>query len=182
MIPGMDADGSNAPRPEVHLALVAAFGVFRRPQHPGDLEDGVSPGPPMVMRLGLLAAEVRRVSVTPALCAWVTPGSGGAALSQRSRDRHGGFSTGTWGGPVEAVALRGLFGWSISLTGAETYYGLVPDGNEIVRMTLIDGTRSTARVVENVFIAQPGRSVSTIQFRDADGNPDTRSTGIHLDA
>lgn len=157
---------------------MAAFGIFRRPQNPGDLEDEVAPGLPATARFGLVVAEVRRIPVTAALPAWVTPGSSGAALSMRSRDRAGGFSTATWSGPVESVARDGLFGWSVSLDGIETYCGLVPDGNDRVELTLIDQTCLVAPVVENVFVARPKRSVRTLLLRDVCGQPARKSTGI----
>jgi hypothetical protein len=36
----------------------------------------------------------------------------------------------------------------------------------------------TVAVIENVFIVQPPRSVRTIAFCDATGNPSTRRTGL----
>lgn len=163
---------------EPHPDLLALFEVFRRPQSPGDLEDQVRPGPPAIARFGLLPSRVRRVSVSSSLHAWVAPGTKGAALSTRLLDRGGSHSTGSWSGPAESVVVRGLLGWSVSLEGVETYYGLVPDGNHSVAMTLIDGTRSSVAVVENVFIAQPADRVRSVEFRDGNGNQDIRATGI----
>lgn len=41
-------------------------------------------------------------------------------------------------GPVAAVARQGLFGW-VDSDGAQTCFGLVPDGNETVDMTWSTG-------------------------------------------
>lgn len=171
-------DGSPEAEPAVpHPDLLLHFGVFRRPQDAADLEDGVAPGPPATARFGLLHSQVRRVSVSGSLLAWVTPGVRGAALSKRSLDRDGAYSTATWSGRVESVGMRGLFGWSVSLEGVETYCGLVPDGNESVALTLIDGKRLTVPIIQNVFVTQPVGHVRTVEFRDGAGKLDLRETG-----
>jgi hypothetical protein len=95
-------------------------------------------------------------------------------LLHRGRDRDGGYLIGGWSGPVEHVAVRGLFGWSVSLEGVETYYGLVPDGNPRVTFTLADGNRAAVAVIDNVFIAPPPGQVRTVELRDADGSRTTR--------
>jgi hypothetical protein len=65
----------------------------------------------------------------------------------------------------------------VSLEGIETYYGLVPDGNESVAMTLIDGKRLTVPIIQNVFITQPVGQVRTMGFRDGTGKLGIRKTG-----
>lgn len=78
-------------------------------------------------------------------------------------------------GPLRSVASRGLFGWSESLDGRQTFYGLVPDGNAFVTLNPLDGNRVTVPVVDNVYIVSPPGRVRTGEFLDAAGNPDVRS-------
>jgi hypothetical protein len=169
----------NLSKPAIHDALLASFEVFRRPQNAEDLEDGVAPSEPVRERFGLLPEQVRRVVVSRSQRVWATPGARGAALSCRSpvRGRDGGFSTGSWSGPVEPVARRGLLGWTVSLEGIETYYGLVPDGNDTVEMHLADGSQLAISVVQNVFIAQPDSIPLTVELLDSAGDRYTRETG-----
>lgn len=173
----MDHSSSDAAGVVPHPDLVAHFAVFRRPQDPADLEDGVAPGLPATARFGLLHSHVKRVSVSSSLRAWVTPGVRGAALSKRSLDRDGQYSTASWSGPAELVGTRGLLGWSVSLEDVETYYGLVPDGNDSVALTFTDRRRLTVPIIQNVFITQPVGHVRTVEFRDSTGKLDVRRTG-----
>lgn len=159
----------------IHPELVAHFAVFRRSQSDRDLADDVTPGPPATERFGLLPSQVRLVSVSSWHKAWVTPGTRGAALSRRSEDRDGGYSTGTWSGPAESVASRGLSGWSESLEVRQTFYGLVPDGNQDVTLNLLDGEILIVPVVENVFVVSPPGRVRSVEFLNAAGMPDIRA-------
>ena len=168
------ADGSEDRGASPHPDLLSSFGVLRRPARVvADLGDVRLLDPP-IARFGQLASQARRVTVSQSDEAWVVPGTRGASLLHRGRTRDGGYSTGGWSGPVETVALRGLFGWSISLEGVETYYGLVPDGNPHVTLTLADGRRVAVAVVDNVFIVRPSAQIRTVEFLDAAGNPDSR--------
>ena len=105
-------------------------------------------------RFGLLASEIRSVTTLHGLWAWVIPELEVGAAAARSH-ADGGYSTGGWSGPVESVARLGLFGWTESLEGIETYYGLIPDGNATVVLTLLDGSRIEVSVIDNVLIARP---------------------------
>lgn len=79
-----------------------------------------------------------------------------------------------WSGPIESVGSRGLFGWSESLEGQKTFYGLVPDGSPDVTLTLLDGGTFLVAVFENVFIVSPPRPVRAVDFLDAAGERDSR--------
>lgn len=83
------------------------------------------------------------------------------------RDRDDSFGTGTWSGPIELVASRGPFGWSESLEGQQTFYGLVPDVNSEVTLNLLDGSTLIVPVVENVFIVSPPGVVRSLAFLTA---------------
>lgn len=82
---------------------------------------------------------------------------------------------------METVSLRGLFGWTESLEGVHTYYGLVPDGNHSVLLTLLDRGSTEALVVDNVFIARPPMPVASVEFQDTRGIVQRRETGIRND-
>src|ERR1022692_2162155 len=93
--------------PDRRLILISrrTLRVFRRPRNASDdLEDGRVLVPPIVARFGLVLSEVRLVSVSSSLRAWVIPGARGASLLHRGRTRDGSYSMGGWGGPVESVA------------------------------------------------------------------------------
>lgn len=81
----------------------------------------------------------------------LTPGLGHTrrwrgGRSKRPLDRDGYHSTTTWSESAESVSIRGVLGWSGSLDGIETYYGLVPDASESIGMTLIGGNRLAVSV------------------------------------
>ena len=73
------------------------------------------------------------------------------------------------------VASRGLFGWSESLEGQQTLYGLVPDVNSEVILDLLDGSTLIVPVVENVFIVSLPGVVRSLAFPTARGDRFIRS-------
>jgi hypothetical protein len=66
----------------------------------------------------------------------------------------------------------------VSLEGVKTYYGLIPDGNATVVLTLLDGSRTEVAVIDNVLTARPAGRVRTVEFRDAAGISAVRPAGI----
>jgi hypothetical protein len=157
---------------------VRAFAIFRRDRDENDAVDfDLADGHPLSDRFGLLPDHVRRVTSPDGLIAWVIPGTAGAMLRQRSPNRIGGYSTGGWSGPVQTVAQSGLFGWTESLDGVDTYYGLIPGGGQSALLSLADGHSIEIPVRDNVFIARLEARVVALEFRDGSGQLVVRQTG-----
>ena len=79
-------------------------------------------------------------------------------------------------GPVESVASRGLCARSEALDGLhQTLYGLVPAGNDVVTVELVNGERVIVPVVENVYIFISAVRLDSVEFVNAAGEKELRA-------
>ena len=120
---------------------------------------------------------------------WVVPGTNGACIiTQRDVQYCGGLGgpgspdtggffgmDGPAGGSDEKIEQTGPNSYKVKLTssappsGTYTLYGLVPDGNASVTISLVDGASFSAPVKDNVYSIQVPGPPAAISDVDADG-------------
>lgn len=127
------------------------FSLFRREARRGDGVPTGLVGDEIVARLGLDLSEARLARATPFTRLYAIPGRRAVCLLDTS-----GVSSPCWP-PVtvkEGAAVSTSFCAQHLPAGELQMVGVVPDGVAAVSIVRGDGTRATAQVKQNVFVAQ----------------------------
>jgi hypothetical protein len=153
-------------------SLVALFSVLQDPPPAPARITTISAGTAGGAGMGLNYAQVRFVPYpgVPTLPGephglWVVGGSRGISLVSDGLNVAGSCNL-AWSScsppdnPGKGVFMRGTTGYG---NGSQNIQGMVPDGNTTVTVEMIDGTRHTARVIDNVFsITVPKGAVALV--------------------
>jgi hypothetical protein len=170
------------PGPGQHLAaqvsprLIAHFTVFRRALAAGvsdaPAEMVLNPHAVRFLRLNLSGTQLVRTGSGPV---WVVPGRDGACVISGQATATNAPQAGqnyTGCDTTDGILQNGLMYRGNRVDGpsvSSILFGLVPDGNTTVTLTLATGARQHVSVIDNVVRATLPTGPVTVAFRNAAG-------------